>query len=399
MDVAARQMAASPDQPRTAASARGVGIALTPIGRSSLERTIARGRLALSLAALVALYIEPAQPLLSRWVPLQVGAFALDFRLLAVMGLHLSYSVAVYFGLRTVGTKASADGFAQRFAFLTPVDLLFAVAVGILTEGPTSPAFPFFAFAMLAASLREGLRTALRTTGVSVVLYLAFILLSGTQADDYIMRPAYLAITGYLVGFLGEQRRELQDEVTGLERAEQRHRIARDLHDGLVQALAGINLRLESCRRLLREHADREVLDDLGELQESVQREYDDLRNYTRSLVGRETAQSPDTHATATALTFRADVSGSLYLIEHVLQIAREGLTNVRKHANARTAAVRVQTDNGQIHISIEDDGIGFRADVTPWSINSRVNEIGGRMQIVKKTGRGAQLLITLPQS
>ena len=59
------------------------------------------------------------------------------------------------------------------------------------------------------------------------------------------MRPVYLAITGYLVGYLGQQRLDLQEEMRQFEIVEQRHRIARDLHDNFAQALAGINLRLE----------------------------------------------------------------------------------------------------------------------------------------------------------
>jgi signal transduction histidine kinase len=212
------------------------------------------------------------------------------------------------------------------------------------------------------------------------------------------MRPVYLAITGYLVGYLGQQRQDLENEIRQFERAAQRHLIARDLHDGFAQALAGINLRLEGCRRLMASSSSTEALSDLTELQTSVQREYDDLRAYTRSLAGVEAAPLWEDEPTTTQLVVRADLSGSVHLVDHVLQIVREGITNVRKHAHARTANIQITTEQSLVHISIEDDGVGSRDAVTPWSIASRVKEIGGRMQIVGAQGRGVHLSITLPR-
>jgi len=68
----------------------------------------------------------------------------------------------------------------------------------------------------------------------------------------YVMRPVYLAIVGYLIGYLGEERRELEREVNAFEIDEQRLQIARDLHDGYAQVLGAVNLQLESYGRLLR---------------------------------------------------------------------------------------------------------------------------------------------------
>src|SRR5207245_332758 len=108
-------------------------------------------------------------------------------------------------------------------------------------------------FAVLAAGFRGGLRRALTVTGASVALYLCLILVSRPEGlKFYLMRPAYLAITGYLVGYLGEQRMVLESRVRELEAASQRERIARSLHDGYMQALAGVNLRLETSRGLMR---------------------------------------------------------------------------------------------------------------------------------------------------
>jgi signal transduction histidine kinase len=73
--------------------------------------------------------------------------------------------------------------------------------------------------------------------------------------------------------------------------------------------------------------------------------------------------------------------------VEHILQIAREGISNVRRHAQARSATIEIRTDDGQVHVSIEDDGVGFEAHTAPWSIASRVKEIGGRIDVVPTPG------------
>jgi len=81
-----------------------------------------------------------------------------------------------------------------------------------------------------------------------------------------------------------------------------------------------------------------------------------------------------------------------------VLSIAHEGLHNVRRHARARTARIEIRSEASHVRINIDDDGVGFRGDVTPWSIASRVKEIGGHIQLSADQGPGAHMLITLPQ-
>jgi signal transduction histidine kinase len=214
------------------------------------------------------------------------------------------------------------------------------------------------------------------------------------------MRPVYLAITGYLVGTLGQQHLDLQEEMCGIEVNEERHRIARDLHDNFAQALAAINLRLEGCRRQLQaDQCVADVLAELTELQDSVKREFDDLRAYTRSLAGLEDRPVFALTEPATRLCVSIDLSGSLDLVDHILQIAREGISNVCRHASAKTAKIDIRAEQSQVRVRIEDDGLGFQGDAPPWSIASRVNEIGGRIQIVAHPGHGAHLLITVPHS
>src|SRR3569832_2526114 len=185
------------------------------------------------------------------------------------------------------------------------------------------------------------MRRAMQVTIASVAMYLALIVVSSEDSlNFYIMRPVYLAIVGYLVGYLGQQRIELQAEIHELEAAEQRHRIARDLHDGFAQALAGFNLRIEGCRRRLQAGATDSVMRELTELQSSVKGEYDDLRVYMQALAGVAPSAAPLV-TRGTKFSLHIDVDGTIDLVDHVLQIAREGLSNVRRHADAASAHIR----------------------------------------------------------
>ena len=364
---------------------------MDPMSLEQMERNIARCRVVLSLAALLVVFIDPQEPQLARWIPWVSGAFRMDPRLFLVMAAHLVYSIVLY---------ARDPAPSHRTTMVTTwVDVAFALAIGMMTTGVTGPSYPFLAFAVVVTGLRGGFRQTMMVTTISLALYTLLIVVSTRGgADVYIMRPVYLGITGYVVGYLGQQRLDLQEEMRQLEVAEQRHRIARDLHDNYAQALAGIDLRLESARRLLRAGGVADALGDLTALQESVKREFDDLRQYARTLAGVEPTPALPEPETVTRVELRTEVTASVALVEHVLGIVRESLSNIRRHARARRAVIRVDSDAEGVHIWIDDDGIGFDGAVTPWSITSRVKEIGGRIEI-GAANPGAHLSITLPRA
>ncbi len=359
-----------------------------------IEHHIARCRLILSVVAMGAVFLDPTQPFVSGWLPMSTGRFTIDPYVFSVMVLHLLYSLAVYFAVArrwiAIGTIATGTLYS---------DVLLGAAIAFLTEGATSPFYAFFAFAVVAAGFRSGMRQAMNVTAASVLLYLGLIVISSPgNLNLYIMRPAYLAIVGYLVGYLGQQRIELQQEVRLLEATEQRHRIARDLHDGFAQAMAGINLKIESCLRLLRRGAGGDAQEELSDLQASVRREYDELRDYMQSLAGVRPSPAAAGLANHADVSLNIEVRGSLDLVDHVLQIAREGLNNVRRHSKAQSAHVRILQEDGFVRIAIDDDGIGQIHRNAPWSIASRVRELGGRVQVSTDAGCGLHLQILLPQ-
>ena len=362
--------------------------------QADIERTIARCRVILSVTALIAVYIDPTHPTLTRWIPLTGGPFMLDPLALAVMLSHLVYSVSLYVTEHRRVVSTSRIGIVSTWT-----DVLFGTAIALVTEGANSPFFVFFTFAVLAAAFRAGLRLALLVTVTSALLYLSLILLSHPWGlTFYIMRPAYLTITGYLVGYLGEQRLILESKLRALEAATQRERIARSLHDEYVQALAGVNVRLETCGQLLQRGETEKALIELRELQAGVNREHDDLRTYIRSLIDREATPGRRPADDHTRFMVRAQFDGPLPLVEHALQIMLEGARNVALHARADSALLTVEHEPLQVSITIDDDGVGFPAGAAPpWSIASRAMELGGSVRVGPRDRPGGHVAVHLP--
>jgi signal transduction histidine kinase len=361
-----------------------------------MERSIARCRIILSAVAMLTVYVDPTIPMLSRSFGVKGGLFYIDPVAFAVMGTHLTYSATVYILL---ARRPLVSG--RVVAVSTGADVLFGGAIMLVTEGASSPLLVFFAFAVLTAGLRAGLRAALVVTGASVVLYLSLLVVSAPRDEGaYVMRPAYLAIMGYLAGYLGQENLKQERRMRVLQAETERERIARSLHDGYAQALAGVNLRLETCRELSRRGRHAEVLGELTELQDGVNREHDELRSYIRSLVDRDVTPVADDATMATRFSVRAEFTGSATSVEHVLHIMLEGARNVRRHANARSADIVVGADAGELVVTIDDDGVGIRSDADPpWSIASRVVELGGRLTVDPERTPGAHLRIALPEA
>jgi signal transduction histidine kinase len=351
----------------------------------ALDVDVARARIVLSLLAMLTLYVDPTTT---------GGLFHLTTVALVTLLCHLTYSVSFYFALRT--------GFAIRNLQTVSIvlDLMFATMIAFLTEGQTSPSYIFFVFAILAVGVRASLKVTIAITLSSVVLYLLVIAFADRLTNQYVMRAVYLAIAGYLIGFFGQQRALFELRIRELETRAERHSIARSLHDGYVQALAGVNLRLETCRELLVRECPGEALRELTELQRGVAREYDEVRVYIRSLAGVEGDVSRETlkDDSDPRLELNANFTGRVSTGEHLLQIMLEGLRNARRHAIASLVRIDLRKMESRLHITIEDDGVGFTdSDDPPWVIASRVAELGG--EIALAPNGFARLEITIPNT
>jgi signal transduction histidine kinase len=104
-------------------------------------------------------------------------------------------------------------------------DVLWAAAITLFTEGPSSPFFLFFVFVVVAAAYRWGFRETSFTAAITVVFLLAETALVGTglvasqflpeesfDLTRVVMRAIYLMLMGFLLGILGEEEKRLRRE-------------------------------------------------------------------------------------------------------------------------------------------------------------------------------------------
>jgi signal transduction histidine kinase len=351
-----------------------------------IERNIAQCRGLLSIAAPLAIYVDPTQPMLTpRFFELGWGSFFIDPRALAILLSHVVYSVAIFALVQNPRTRL-----ARIVTVSTWGDVLFAGAIAFVTEGTNSPFYVYFLFAVLAAGVRGSFRTALGVTATSLALYVGLILLAWPDGFGfYLTRAVYLAITGYLVGFLGRQRRALESSLNEL---------TRSLHDGYAQTLAAVQVHVENCREMIQEGQSTEALTELADLQAGIAREHDELRSYVRSLQGLATTAAQPPRGHETRFVVRAQFEAEFGLLEHAFSIMLEGARNVSRHARAVSALINASASGDRLVIRIDDDGVGFPTGAAaPWSIESRATEVGGRVKIGANLPSGSQLLVELP--
>ena len=212
----------------------------------------------------------------------------------------------------------------------------------------------------------------------------------------------------------------LRTRAEGIERA----RLARELHDGVIQTLIGVDMQLEVlARRSGGTPADRAAA--LKAIQATLRRETVGLRDLTEDMklgVGEvppervldEVANLVDRfqRQTGIAAQFAGDrmaVRLPPHARREVLRVVHESLVNVRKHSGARHVLVRATVASDRLRLSIEDDGRGFgfqgtltQADLEarlqgPAVIRERLRVLGGDITINSMPGRGARLDMSVP--
>ncbi|MFH1550729.1 MAG: PAS domain-containing protein [Planctomycetota bacterium] len=215
-----------------------------------------------------------------------------------------------------------------------------------------------------------------------------------------------------------EQLRSLASELSLAEERERR-RIAMYLHDNTCQNLVAAKIRLE---KLVRAQPPDNHYRSLDEVVELLEQAVQDTRSLSFEIsppmlheLGFEPAveflveQMRDQHDII--LEFHDD-GQSRFLDEDVrtvlFQAARELLVNIVKHANARKAAVDIQSDGSNIRIAVDDDGVGFDTAETAsragrtggfglFSVRERLRHLGGRFDIESRPGCGTRATLLAP--
>ncbi len=221
----------------------------------------------------------------------------------------------------------------------------------------------------------------------------------------------------HLVNFVGVQnditeRLRTEEALREIRRAERR-RIARDLHDIVLQDLSGA---LQSLRLIHLQSRSSGPEVDLTEELEALKRASSGLRSAVydlrhekerpflesvESLVELNRQATPEREV---RLVIEEEFPGELPRGESVelLRVLQEALRNARRHSGARNVEVKLRTENGEILAEVSDDGSGFdmasvRAGVGLSAMRERVEGVGGTLAIYSRPGEGTRVVVNIP--
>ena len=216
----------------------------------------------------------------------------------------------------------------------------------------------------------------------------------------------------------------LRSELQMLAVQGERERIAREMHDGLAQVLGYVNTKSQAVEEMLAAGRVPEARRQLAELAEAARSVYVDVREAILSLSTPATsdigiAAALEEYAAAyaesskLAVRFRATQEAAAAKLPAVAQaevfgIAREALTNVRKHARAQRVGLDLALVAADLVLRIQDDGVGFDADLLAagperWphfglaGMRERAQAIGGRIVWHSRHGAGTTVELSVP--
>ena len=194
---------------------------------------------------------------------------------------------------------------------------------------------------------------------------------------------------------------------------EERERIAKELHDGVIQSLFAVGMSLQG---LASSSADAELARRLEAAVEDVDHAIRDLRNYIFGLRPGILADRQLDQALKELATEFGSRSSVVTVVEvdgeaasalasragEVVQLAREALSNVSRHAEATTCRVSLRRGAEGIVLEIDDDGRGFDVGTTTRgmglrNLRERVESIGGELEIQSTPGDGTIVRATFP--
>ncbi len=213
----------------------------------------------------------------------------------------------------------------------------------------------------------------------------------------------------------------LHEQVLDRAVLEERERLARELHDSLAQLLGYVNTQTMAIKKLLASGREDEAKRQVAEMEKNAKRVYTDVRE---AILGLRTAKQGLLPSIRGYLADFELVSGSSPSLEvseeaallslpdaieiQLIRIIQEALTNVRKHADARSATVRLTVEHDQLLVQIEDDGCGFdltRSVRTGWphfglqTMQERAHAIGGTFAVESTPAAGTKVMVRFPES
>lgn len=251
--------------------------------------------------------------------------------------------------------------------------------------------------AVAGVAVAGGRRAAVTTgLGIGFARWVGLLTVTGSPGSSFagLATMVLLGVSGWVLGYLLYRLQEAEWSISAYRAREE---VARTLHDGVLQTLAVIQRR-----------SDDQELVTLARSQESELRHYLFDRSPTEGFAGNDLASGLRAAALRAEQRYRLRVQvvlapdlpeGQATLNDRLTAAVGEALTNAAKHGEAATATVFAEpSENAGVFVSVKDDGNGFdpagvaEGEGLSRSIRGRLIEVGGRVEVDSRPGRGAEV-------
>lgn len=365
---------------------------------------------------------------------MQVRLLVAGVSMVLMIGTPITVSSALAFAAAAFSSWLGAHYWQRimlrvvRHPLLLSLDVVVALAVLELT-GPLGPFFLFTVVTSAVAGLLFGWPGVVYFCTLQVLCY--FTALGTTSPDDVgtfqalVGQPAYYP----LVGFVGIRIRRLLDEQARVVEArreaevaaaaaEERTRLARELHDSLAKTLRGIAMSAAALPMWLDRSPDRaaDEAQRIASAAETGSREARELVSDLRSDGSADQPATPRIHevvdqwASDTEMTVRTDIADDVQFTvlgrHEAVAVLQEALTNIDRHARAEHVHVTLVSDRGEGVLEIRDDGRGFASGNGQKEagghyglvgMRERAARAGGSVTVTSVPGRGTTVRAAFP--
>ena len=310
----------------------------------------------------------------------------------------------------------------------TAFDLLWVSLIVYSTGGSATPFFVYYFFPVITASTRYGVKGGLSAAlaGVMVYGYIRFNFDWEDQLgiDRFVVRSIYLVVLAYFFGFLSEFEKKQNEKLLALSNTavqaaalQERRRITYELHDGILQSLATLIVRLEGCRGQLLP-SQTELASDIRSMEEFTRSSMTEIRQFLAGKDSQPLVEGTLVEKLREQLRFLNQGFGLEVILEsepeepklpHDLEreayyVLREGLTNVTKHSHASRAEIHLRQTDKSFEGTLRDNGVGFDTNVNGSTLGlglgvmrERIKKTGGELAIESSPGFGTNIFFRVP--
>lgn len=211
----------------------------------------------------------------------------------------------------------------------------------------------------------------------------------------------------------GVERRRTRAQIQAL--AEERERLFQDMHDGCIQSIYAVGLNLEACMGIMEadpKKAAEMVADATASLGLVIQELRSFITGHKLQIAKGEDLRSQIQKIVQVTgnrgISFAVDIDESAMKALtseqalHMLQIAREAISNATRHAKARSVGVSLQQRRGVVCLEVSDDGCGFTVKTVNsrglglHHIDARARKMGATARVNSAPNQGTRIVVKL---